>query len=234
MIKLATSWLRRGLRSVLVGLSFIIMPAVAMPRRVSPERAHHPEPPTANADRSVLIPNATWEQYKQVQEMVETNGCGRVSLLWGWLEIMTVSKQHAELKKRLAHVIELYFMHLDIEYFAFGEATLEKMADETGRQPDESYCFNEKKVYPDLAIEIALTSGGLDKLEFYQQYGVTEVWIWENQKLQIYVLGDSGYGAQEKSGWFPELDLECFVECMGMPSMRDARKKFLASLVGNS
>jgi Uma2 family endonuclease len=124
----------------------------------------------------------------------------------------------------------LYYFHLDIEFFGYGEATIETEADQNGRQPDISYCFHEKKPYPDLVIEVALTSGGVDKLGFYQQYGIQEVWVWANDALSVHVLGPDGYVASQKSGWFPDLNLAALVECLGIESTREARKTFLSHL----
>ncbi|MEZ2249090.1 Uma2 family endonuclease [Microcoleus sp.] len=45
-----------------------------------------------------------------------------------------------------------------------------------------------KKPNPDLVIEVILTSGGLDKLEFYKRIGVREVWFWQDRLITIYHL----------------------------------------------
>ena len=42
---------------------------------------------------------------------------------------------------------------------------------------DECYCLGELTEIPDIALEIAITSGGIDKLSVYQGLGVTEVWF---------------------------------------------------------
>ena len=85
------------------------------------------------------IPNGTWAQFRQLQELVESNECGRVSLFEWLLEIMTVSKRHEELKTRLEHLLGAYFIHLDIEFFGYGKATIETEPKERGRQPDISF-----------------------------------------------------------------------------------------------
>ena len=44
-----------------------------------------------------------------------------------------------------------------------------------GVEPDECYCLGTLAEIPDIAIEIALTSGGIDKLEVYRGLQVPEV-----------------------------------------------------------
>jgi len=65
---------------------------------------------------------------------------------------------------------------------------------ETGAEPDESWCLGEEKEFPDLVLEIALTSGGVSKLEIYHRFPVPEVWIWRGNKLEVFVRHDDGSG----------------------------------------
>jgi hypothetical protein len=45
---------------------------------------------------------------------------------------------------------------------------------------------------PDLAIEVELTSGLLDKLSVYAALGVPEVWRYDGERLSVLVLGPGG------------------------------------------
>lgn len=128
----------------------------------------------------------------------------------------------------LANLLEAHIAEIDIEWIPWGEATMESELRKSGHQPDESYCFHSEKENPDLAIEIVITSGGIDKLGFYRQYEVPEVWFWIDEGLRISKLGDDGYDEAQNSGWFPDLDAELLTECVKIESPRDARKKFLA------
>jgi Uma2 family endonuclease len=51
---------------------------------------------------------------------------------------------------------------------------------------DECYGIGEAKNIPDLAIEVTVTSGSIDKLEIYRRLGVSEVWFWESSRLKLY------------------------------------------------
>ena len=80
-------------------------------------------------------------------------------------------------------------------------------AKQRGLEPDECYCLGQKKEFPDLAIEVVLTSGLVDKLETYRGLGVTEVWQWQAGQLLIYRLRSVRYELIETSELLPDLDI---------------------------
>ena len=49
--------------------------------------------------------------------------------------------------------------------------------------------------------------GGVDTLEIYRRLGVGEVWIWQNNQLQVYCWQDDSYQQQPASKLLPDLDL---------------------------
>ena len=207
-------------------MATMVLPTPTTTKKGAPSIANAPRVEFVDEDQIVLLPNATWDDYKRFQEFVERVCRGKVRLLDGWLEIMTVSKRHEQVKKILAYLLENFLDQQDLEWFPCGEATLEKMADESGGQPDESYWFDEIKTYPDLAIEIALTSGGIGKLAFYERYKIPEVWIWTEESLTAFRLTPEGYVKLESSEWVPNLDLRRLGECAKMFNPREARKQF--------
>jgi len=44
---------------------------------------------------------------------------------------------------------------------------------------------------PDIAVEVTISSGGIDKLAVYQGLGVPEVWFWQGGKFSLYCLRGS-------------------------------------------
>jgi Uma2 family endonuclease len=75
-----------------------------------------------------------------------------------------------------------------------------------GAQPDECYYLGLLAEVPDIVIEIALTSGGVDKLDVYRGLQVPEVWFWVNDQFSLYRLRQSGYELISSSEFLPELD----------------------------
>ena len=86
--------------------------------------------------------------------------------------------------------------------------------------------LGEKKDNPDLAIEVILTSGGLQKLEKYKRFQIPEVWLWEDNQLRIYHLEDNTYQEFSHSQLLPELNIELLVYCVQIPSRLEAMKVF--------
>ncbi|HAG84655.1 MAG TPA: hypothetical protein DCL61_26760, partial [Cyanobacteria bacterium UBA12227] len=116
----------------------------------------------------------------------------------------------------IARLIEAYAEEKDIELNGYGNATFRREAAARGAEPDECYCLGELGEVPDIALEIALTSGGLDKLEVYQGLGVREVWFWQNNQLSFQILQtETGtYRQSDRSVILPDLDpilLTCYI-----------------------
>ena len=103
-----------------------------------------------------------------------------------------------------------------------------------GVEPDESYCIGTDKEFPDLVIEVVVTSGGINRLAIYQQLGIQEVWFWSEDRLAIYHLRQNldqftanfGYEAINRSQVLPELNIELLTESIQNPSPLAAAKAF--------
>jgi Uma2 family endonuclease len=131
----------------------------------------------------------------------------RFKYLEGTLEIMSPSRRHEFDKKIIALLLETYFIEKDIDFYPLGSTTFRKEAVARGIEPDECYCFDSEKSIPDLAIEVVVTSGGIDDLLIYQGLGVQEVWFWQNHQFSLYFLRADKYEKISKSEFLPDLDL---------------------------
>ena len=60
---------------------------------------------------------------------------------------------------------------------------------------------------PDIAIEVVVTHGQVDKLEVYRGLGVGEVWVWESGAFRVLALREGGFEPITSSEVIPELDL---------------------------
>lgn len=94
-------------------------------------------------------------------------------------------------------------------------------------EPDESYYIGKKKQHPDLAVEVIITSGSINKLEKYKRLRIPEVWFWEDNQLSLYRLGEQEYKQISQSEFLPDLDLDLLVRCVLMSSRLEATKEFL-------
>jgi Uma2 family endonuclease len=169
-------------------------------------------------EQHVRLEGVSWSQY---ESLLSTLGEGfpalRMSYLSGTLEIMTNSVLHEKLKKIIGMLIEAYFQETRTRFLAMGSATFREAAKQRGLEPDECYCLGQEKLgqeklgqeklFPDLAIEVVLSSGLVDKLEIYQGLGVAEVWVWEAEKFTLYHLCQSRYEQIATSKLLPGCDV---------------------------
>jgi Uma2 family endonuclease len=83
---------------------------------------------------------------------------------------------------------------------------------------------------PDIAIEVVWTSGGIDKLEVYRDLGISEVWFWQDNALQFYLLRDGAYVHSARSRLLPDLDPALVARFMGASNQTQAVRAFRAAL----
>jgi len=82
-----------------------------------------------------------------------------------------------------------------------------------------------------LVLEIALTSGGVSKLEVYRRFKVPEVWFWRRNKIEVFVLDTpEAYKPVRRSRLIPGLDITLIERCLTMGSWQQARRAFRAGL----
>ena len=170
-----------------------------------------PEPPeSAQVDRDhlVVLPGVSWGQYASLRAALDDHPGIRMTYFEGVLEIMRPSRQHEHGKKLIARLVEAYAEERDVDLLGFGAETHQRKRKKLGLEPDESYCVGKEKKVPDIAIEVVITSGGIDKLAAYRRLGVPEVWFWVRGRLHVFHLGRKGYQRRTRSAFLPGLDLD--------------------------
>lgn len=75
---------------------------------------------------------------------------------------------------------------------------------------------------PDIVLEIALTSGGVDKLKVYQGLRVPEVWFWQNGSFSLYRLGAENYAVIPRSTFLPDLDFSLLSQYLEYANQTEA------------
>ncbi|MDZ8082922.1 MAG: Uma2 family endonuclease [Nostoc sp. DcaGUA01] len=185
---------------------------------------------TLEEQRFLLPGHYTWEEFEKLEALTADAPGLRITYLDGCVELMTLGEQHEAIKSVIAILLALYLFEKDINFFPVGSATRRGKEKGTSFEPDESYYIGEKKENSDLAIEINITSGSIDKLEKYKRFKITEVWFWENNQLSLYNLSNDNYEQITQSKLFPELDINLLVRCVVMPSIIEARKEFIKGI----
>ncbi len=173
-------------------------------------------------EEKFVTSGVSWQMYEALLVKLEDNSHYRVTYLDGILEIVSPSIRHENIKKRLAILIERYLYSKRIRFSPMGSSTIKKQLRQAGAEPDECYCIDDKKNIPDLAIEVIVTSGSLEKLEIYRRLGVTEVWVWQINRLKLYHLREEtpsvfldtyGYEQIISSELLPELNIALLEQC---------------------
>ena len=186
-------------------------------------------------EERVVFCGVSWEDYLAVDEALGHDCPGpRLYYLDEELEIMTTSLKHEKLKKWIGDFIADFLFERDITAFPTGETTMRIMG-EAGAEPDESWCIGEEAEFPHLVVEVALTSGGISKLELYRRFGIGEVWMWRKEKMEAWVLraDRSAYDLVQASGVLPGFDFSLLARCLAMmPRWNAARRAFRDGLRG--
>ncbi|BAB75740.1 Uma2 family endonuclease [Anabaena sp. FACHB-709] len=185
---------------------------------------------TISEQRFLLPGHYTWEELETIETLTADAAGLRITYLDGCIEFMTLGEQHEMIKSVISILLALYFFEKGINFIPVGSATRRAKEKSVSFEPDESYYIGEKKENPDLAIEVNITSGSIDKLEKYKRFNITEVLFWEKNQLLLYRLKNDNYEQINQSELFPDLDISLLVSCVLMPSIIDARKQFLQGM----
>jgi len=191
-----------------------------------------PLPDGAEPEERVIFCGISWQTYLAFDKMLgDDRQDPRLYYIDGDLEIMSTSDEHERIKTSLGDFLAIYFEEAGTEIIPRGQATMRLALRKAGAEPDESWCIGEEKEFPDLVLEIALTSGGVNKLEIYRRFKVPEVWFWRRNKLEIFGLAASGkYKLLRSSRFFPKLDIGLLERCVAIRSWQQARRTFRAGL----
>jgi Uma2 family endonuclease len=184
-----------------------------------------------------IITDVSWEDYEALLVDLVDRSSPHIAYLDGVIEIVSPCRTHESRKTVLGDLLLVYFLETDTPYFPMGSTTLKAQYKQAGVEPDESYCLYEDKEIPDLAIEVVVTSGSINRLELYGRLEIREVWFWQKGKIWVYVRrdGDSrqfsetfGYEEIDRSELLPNLDINFLQNALQNPDPLAAVKEFRA------
>jgi len=177
-------------------------------------------------DEPILIDELSWREFKVVEQLLSRPGV-RLSFLDGVLEIRRMpGEKHETIKERIGSLLDIYLLQMGIDYQPTGSMTLESPSGLVKREADKSYKLGANREFPDLAVEVVVTSGGINKLEAYKRLQIPEVWFWENGALRMYSLGADGYAEVDRSFVLPDLDVVLLARCINIENQLQAMREF--------
>ncbi len=187
---------------------------------------------TSSQDAIITLYDISWEKFEAIASLLEDTKV-RLTYLDGTLDIMSPSLEHEESKSTVGLLLEIYLRYIGRRFCTTGGYTLGSREDGATGEPDESYHLDAIKPIPDIAIEVVITSGGVNKLEKSRRWGIPEVWFYQKQRVFIYHLHDERYEQVDRSEFLPELDIDLFPRYLNMPDQYDATIAFSQVLQQN-
>lgn len=157
-----------------------------------------------------------WETYENLIESYPTRRNPKIFYNRGILELMLLL-EHDNYIRIFDEIFTVVAEECGLDWENFGSATYKLEIFGRGFEPDSSYYVNEnaglmrgKKRFdltidppPDLVFEIDITSSSINKFEMFVEFGVKEVWIYEENRLKILQLKENKYIESVRSIFLP-------------------------------
>ena len=181
-----------------------------------------------------IISSVSWEQYEAVLAALGDTPGYHVAFLDGTLEIMSPSRRHEVSAENIGRLLEAYFEETRTRFWGLGSTTFRRAEKQGGTEPDKAYSLGTEKAFPDLAIEVIVTSGGVDKLEVYMRLGVIEVWFFQENCFAVYRLRAEAYARIASSELLPDLDLAMLADYAMRPDPLEALIEYRRRVRGDT
>ncbi len=190
----------------------------------------HPDLISEDTEQQYTVTGVSWQAYEALLADLGDDFPARIHYLEGTLEITMPGRKHEVSKDNIAGLLRTYFEETRTRFYGLGSTTFKLEAKKRGAEPDASFCIRSDKEFPDIAIEVVQTSGGINKLEIYRGLGVPEVWFWEKGQFAVYHLREEGYELVPHSEFLPDLDLALLTTYIQHPEPLDAVLEFRAAI----
>ena len=153
------------------------------------------------AEQRVILSNVSWQTFEQLLKELGDKRATRLAYNEGLLEIMSPLGPHENSNRFIESLIGAIADELNLNLKRFGSLTLKREKKLKGAEPDSCYYIQNEPLVrskqeidldndppPDLVLEIDITSGSLDKRPIYAAIGVPELWRYNGNKLEVFVL----------------------------------------------
>ena len=176
---------------------------------------------------SLLMRDVAWDEYKQLTEDLNEWPGVRLTYDRGRLEIMSPLAKHERYKDLLATIARVISDDLGIKLESLGSTTFSEECMERGAEPDTCfYIANVAAILgkdridlntdppPDIAVEVDISHPSIRKLPIYEEMRVPEVWLYDERRLQIWLLSENGYAESANSLSFPCLTSDALTQAL--------------------
>ena len=167
----------------------------------------------------ITLSDVSWKQYEEFLKDFEEKAGWRLAYDEGNLEIMPPLAEHEKPSRSVDRFVWTYCDFFDLTVESLGSTTYRRKLKRKGIEPDACYYVQsvnkiigkienlkpETYPVPDIAVEIDVTHGSLDKFKIYAALGVPELWLYDGKKVSFYQLQGKKYNQSETSLSFPKL-----------------------------
>jgi Uma2 family endonuclease len=176
---------------------------------------------SAQTEARFVLRGVGWNVYEGIRQALGDHPI-RLTFDGRNLEFMSPSPLHESYSYLFGRLLDTITLELRIQIRSGRSITFRRPELERGLKPDNCYWIqNEPAVRgkpdidlatdppPDLAIEIDITHGSLDRLAIYSGLGVPEVWRFDGESLFVYLLQSNGeYSVVERSRCLPSVPVQ--------------------------
>ncbi len=202
---------------------------------------------TNNIASSPVLDTVSWETYQHLRrELDAAHSHVRITFDQGRMFLMSPLPVHEGWKSLMGRFVDALADHMDLGLRAYGSATWQREDLARGLEPDECFYIQsverilgianpdlESDPPPDLAIEIIVTHNPLDRMAIYAGLGIPEVWQYDGERVECFILEGDAYRQSSHSLAFPEFRpavLHEFMQMFPASLHRDIIRAFKASL----
>lgn len=173
---------------------------------------------------AVVMEGVSWEYYSRTLEELGPSRNRRITFDDDVMEIVVCSHLHERTKSTIRWLINVLSFEADVPMTGDGTLTLRRKDLRVGLEPDECYYVQTpappasaeefdlmKSPLPDLAVEVGISAGWMQKRPIYAKLGMKELWWFDVRKIVPLVLGNDGeYHERGSSLALPTLSIEVF------------------------
>ena len=170
------------------------------------------------ADSFITLRHITWDEYETLLDQVGEAAGLRISYNDGTLQIMTLSPEHESYARFFESLMTTIRLRLRLNIRSFGSSTMRKRKQAKGTEPDACFYVQSAPLIgnrmrldfatdppPDVAVEVDMHHGFVDKFPIYAALGVPEIWHYDGERLRIHLLKQDEYVSANESQALPPL-----------------------------
>jgi Uma2 family endonuclease len=183
--------------------------------------ATEPRARTQPSEPRFLIQGVGWEGYQKLLDVLADRPI-RLTYDRGDVELTSPSIPHEKFKVLFGIFLRALVEELEIPCVGLASTTWRRRDLDRGLEADECfYLAHAEQVMtkssidltidppPDLALEIDITSGSINRQGIYAALGIPEIWRFDGESLRVSLLQpDGGYRESDHSASFAPLPLD--------------------------